>query len=289
MLRTMDQPQTSERQGEAISRWVRSCGSDLHYRFFNPDGQGDGLLLTHGVMAHSHWWDEIAPAFTDRFRVVAMDTAGMGDSEHRSSYLARELGEDLVAVIKDARLAPVTIVAHSFSGNMALHACGLAPELIRRVIIIDSRIHFPTLPVLNREDRPDRNVARKAYATREDAVARYRLFNVGTVPPERLRYVAEHGLTETDAGWVWKFDPAFDAELGNDPARSVPAGITTPVDYIYGQASEVGAAVYAAELQSFVNNCGTPIAVPGHGHNMMLESPELVTAVLRSLFARPVA
>ena len=45
-----------------------------------------GLLFIHGMNAHSHWWDFIAPQFAGEYRVAAMDLTGMGDSDFRYEY-----------------------------------------------------------------------------------------------------------------------------------------------------------------------------------------------------------
>ncbi|MBV8053650.1 MAG: alpha/beta fold hydrolase, partial [Deltaproteobacteria bacterium] len=44
-------------------------------------GQGRSpLLFLHGGSAHAHWWDFVAPAFTEHFHVMALDQRGHGDS-----------------------------------------------------------------------------------------------------------------------------------------------------------------------------------------------------------------
>ena len=45
------------------------------------DPEAPPLLLVHGNRDHARSWDRIAEAFSDRYRVVACDLRGHGDSE----------------------------------------------------------------------------------------------------------------------------------------------------------------------------------------------------------------
>ena len=57
-----------------------------------------GLVLVHGFRAHARWWDHIAPSFTDRYRVVALNLSGMGDSDRREAYSRAQNGREILAV-----------------------------------------------------------------------------------------------------------------------------------------------------------------------------------------------
>ena len=46
-----------------------------------------GLLLVHGGGAHSRWWDHVAPFFSGRCCVTALDLSGHGDSGRRPSSI----------------------------------------------------------------------------------------------------------------------------------------------------------------------------------------------------------
>ena len=39
------------------------------------------LILLHGGAAHAHWWDHIAPVLSQRYRVLAPDLRGHGDTD----------------------------------------------------------------------------------------------------------------------------------------------------------------------------------------------------------------
>jgi pimeloyl-ACP methyl ester carboxylesterase len=262
-------------------------GAQIHYRTF---GHGvapkPGLLFVHGMWAHSHWWDHIVPYFCDDFKVAAIDLAGMGDSNRRPRYTVRGFAEDIVAIVQAAGLAPCTVVAHSFGGTPSVVASHLSPASIARVIVVDSRLNLPNLNsarqvLLNQIPTP------RPYASMQQAIDRYRLIPAGdVVDPALLKHIAETALRHVDGEWIWKFDPALDPRLTNDPEQIIPPGITAPIDFVYGECSDVVDRSLVAQVAAYFQNCGRPICVPQMHHHFVLEHPTIFVAVLRSLLSR---
>ena len=75
--------------------WITVAGARIHYQSWNDQEAKPGLLFVHGHAAHAHWWDFIAPAFIDNYKVAAMDMSGAGDSDHRDAYSARTFAEEI--------------------------------------------------------------------------------------------------------------------------------------------------------------------------------------------------
>ena len=69
-----------------------------------------GLCFVHGGFAHAHWWDWIAPFYSDAFTVAALDLGGMGDSGHRAKYSLDTFAKEVATVCAHAGLGvcPVT-------------------------------------------------------------------------------------------------------------------------------------------------------------------------------------
>ena len=92
----------------------------LHY----PDWGNAGaphLLLLHGIHEHCHSWDWVARRLLQRFRVMAPDLRGHGDSQwtRGSSYAWLEYVQDIAQLVRQAELEPVTLVSHSMGGTIA--------------------------------------------------------------------------------------------------------------------------------------------------------------------------
>jgi pimeloyl-ACP methyl ester carboxylesterase len=79
------------------SRYVEVDGTPIHFLSWNvQDAHKPGLLFAHGFRAYARWWSFIAPFLLSRYRVVALDFAGMGDGGSRAEYNAALFSRDII-------------------------------------------------------------------------------------------------------------------------------------------------------------------------------------------------
>src|SRR5207247_1939098 len=97
------------------------------------------LLLVHGGRDHCRNWDWTAAALRDDWHVIAPDLRGHGDSQWSTdgSYTMAGYIYDLAQLVHQQRLAPVTIIAHSLGGNVALRYAGIYPDSVARLVAIE--------------------------------------------------------------------------------------------------------------------------------------------------------
>jgi pimeloyl-ACP methyl ester carboxylesterase len=85
----------------------------------NPDGPV--VVAVHGFPDNHHVWDGVIAEFGDRYRVVAYDVRGAGESDKprgRQAYRQQQLTEDLVTVLDEVSPdAPVHLLGHDW-GSM---------------------------------------------------------------------------------------------------------------------------------------------------------------------------
>lgn len=259
-------------------------GATVRYRAWGLDrADRPGMILAHGVLAHARWWDHIAPRFTDRFRVVAPDFSGMGDSGRRAAYSRPQYARELVAVAHHAGLRDVVVVAHSFGATPGLYAAITAPDLFRRVIALDARVFHDHTG----RDLPNRQ--ERTYASFEEALSRYRLIPPSTgLHPEILDYVARNSVLRGEDGrWKWKFDPATIEPVDRLEMIREMAFRRIPVDLVYGGASAFVGPAEIANFRRHMPACGAPVEVPLANHHIMLEQPAALVGALNGLLSRP--
>lgn len=104
-------------------------------------GQGEPLLLLHG--SHGNWmhWLRNIPALAQTRRVIAADMPGFGDSDAPSDIEspadhARAMVEGLRAL--PGITGPIDVMAFSLGSLLACHMTLEAPELFRRLIVVDA-------------------------------------------------------------------------------------------------------------------------------------------------------
>ena len=246
-------------------------------------GQGSPMLLVHGMNAHSHWWDFIAPQLADEYDVAALDLTGMGDSDYRYSYDAETYAAEICAVCDAAGFGnDVTVVGHSFGGTMATKAAGLAPERFGALVLVDSGLRHSDEPV---PERPLMGGGRaKAYPDRETAEARFRLF-----PPQPcdngfiLRHIARHSLMRADGGWAWKFDEELPLVLkGGERTAEDYRALALPTGIIHGALSELFTPATVAYMRELLPDA--PVAeIAGARHHVFLEQPLAFVRELRRM------
>jgi pimeloyl-ACP methyl ester carboxylesterase len=272
------------------SHFVDVDGTQIHYLTWNAhENHKPGLLLAHGFRAHARWWSFIAPYLLDRFRVVALDFSGMGDSGSRARYTHECFVQDIVAVIDHAGFERVTLIGHSFGGSRVLGTCAAHPQRVERAIVIDSYIPIPEFP--RRERLADLPTTKRIYPTYEAARARFKLVpEHNCSAPYVLDYVAQHSMKQVEGGWTWKFHEGY-ARMVDDPAAEAAHNAATieqvsmPVSVIYGDQSIVMAKPLAEAFTRRLKQGRGPIEIPESHHHVLLDQPLSLVSALRAVLA----
>ena len=261
----------------------------VYQRWGESDSTKPGLLLIHGMYAHSHWWDFIAPAFIADHTVVATNLTGMGDSDFRYEYDSVTFAEEIVAVADDAGLGTDTVVvAHSFGGAMAVKAANLFPDRFSALILVDSGIRNP-------DDPPPEHLTMmmggqaKVYPDRRTALGRFRL-----QPPQPcenqyiLEYIARHSLMAEDGGgWSWKFDDDLPGTMkGAERTPEDYTGLQLKLGLIYGAASELFSESTLDYMRELVPQEFPAVAVEGAQHHVFLDKPLEFIAALKDMLEK---
>lgn len=274
------------------SRHVDAAGIRLHYLEWSGPADAPPLLLLHGYLAHAHWWDFVAPWLAERFRVIAPDFGGMGDSAYRPEYSYAQFHAEVCALIEATGIHGCTGIGHSFGGRALLYACHARPELFARAIVVDSRLGSPDDPVrgFDEEWRP-----KKRYPDQATILQRFMLRPLEPAPAAALDHMGRHSIRQEDGQWTWKFDENVTRvfqQRGVDP-RGVDdadelAGLRTPVDFVYGEDSRVVTPPRAALLADCLPDVRSVTCIPASHHHLPVSQPIALVAVLRALLAKPV-
>ncbi len=261
------------------------AGARIAYRAWNLDAPLPGLLFVHGYGAHSHWWDFIAPAFTDKYRVAAMDLSGAGDSEHRDSYSASTFALEILTVAQ-ALGENTLVVGHSFGGTMTRIAGFEQGQLLAGVVLVDSSI---TRHQGSRQAPPTPKSQVRYYPSLEEGIRRFRLR-----PPQPcdndylLAHIARHSLRIDRQGYSFKLDQALFAKMRTTPSSSAPdaatmlAAISCPVGIIYGDLSRF----FPSETRQLVASLVPKNhirCIPQAHHHVFLDQPLAFIHSLREL------
>jgi pimeloyl-ACP methyl ester carboxylesterase len=100
------------------------------------------IVFVHGFPEAAFVWDELMRAFADRYRCIAPNLRGFERSSAPTqveAYRAKHLVADLVALIEETGSEPLeALVAHDWGGAVGWNLAAQRPELLRRLVIINS-------------------------------------------------------------------------------------------------------------------------------------------------------
>jgi pimeloyl-ACP methyl ester carboxylesterase len=211
------------------------------------------LVLLHGVRDHARSWDLIAQAFADRYRVLAPDLRGHGDSAWAGGFYPTEgYVLDLAALAE--QLPPFALIGHSLGGNIGLRYAALFPQKVTRIVAIEGLSHSPKLiaeqravPIETRltqwiarqrdiAEKPPRRYASLAEATARLAAEHPRL------DPDFAAHLTRCGVCAQDDGTVsFKFDPALrvfpPVEMAAEDVWRLWSRVACPALLVYGAQS----------------------------------------------------
>jgi len=117
----------------------RLIDTDVVQANIKDEGSGSPIVMIHGFGAALDWWDAIAPDLAKDHRVIRLDLIGHGGTAAPESGYSIERQAALVATIIDKLgTGKVTVIAHSMGGEVADALAARRPDLVDRLILIDS-------------------------------------------------------------------------------------------------------------------------------------------------------
>jgi len=259
-------------------------GQRFHYTEWGA-ATAPAVLLLHGVTGHARTWDEEAAELGGRFRVLALDQRGHGDSDPApdADYTVATLSADVAAFADALGLARLSIVGLSMGGRVAIAFAGRAPARVERLVIVDIGPEISEAGML----RVGTLMARspELFPSLEHALAFHRLTNP-LYTEAMLRHRVQHGTRPVEGGLTWKYDrglrEAVRAGTWKDPIDLWPLwrAITCPILLIRGADSDVLSVDIAKRMLEENANARFE-EVPGAGHTVPGDQPAAFQALLR--------
>jgi esterase len=202
------------------------------YRFHYLDWGGNGhpILFLHGGGLNAHTWDVVAAMLRERYRCIALDQRGHGDSEWSPvlDYGVESQREDIAGFIETLRLVNPVLIGQSMGGLNALAYATRHHARMAGLVVVDvgpeinaagaERIrNFSSTPELDSLDA-FLELAVKFNPLRDPAVLRRSLF---------------YNLRQTPAGkWSLKHDQRRSAPAAAELAAAQRARLAAEIPRI---------------------------------------------------------
>ena len=285
-------------------------GVPLHVEINGPDTAPMTIVFCHGYTVNQDCWHFQRRDLSDH-RLVFWDQRDHGRSGRSAagSGSIGQLGTDLKAVIDAAAPGPgpVVLVGHSMGGMTIMALADQYPGLFGTKVVgavlistaargLDSGSPWMPAPlrpaltralptVLNGAAKGKRAIlverGRRVSADLAFLTTRLIGFGDGDVSPDTVAFL-EQMIRDTPIEVVARFCQAL---LSCDMRDSLPVLGTVPVTVVVGEKDRLIAARLGIELAAEIPGARL-VWVPGAGHALILERPDVVNRAITELLAR---
>jgi pimeloyl-ACP methyl ester carboxylesterase len=161
------------------------------------------LVLLHGGAQNAHTWDTVALAL-DR-PLLAVDLPGHGHSDWRTdrAYWPSENSQSVAVAVREVAPDAAAVVGMSLGGLTALALSAHAPELVRKLALVD------VTPGVNRDKASAiANFVNgpETFASFDEILERTVLFNPTRSESSLRRGILHNATARPDGTWSWRYD-----------------------------------------------------------------------------------
>ncbi len=239
--------------------------------YYEDDGTGIPVLLTHGFGASTGMWAGQVDAFADRYRLIRWDMRGHGQTEcpeDLEHYSQAHTVEDMKVLLDHLGVEQAVIAGHSLGGFMTLAFNVAYPERVKALILQGCG------PGYRRDDaraKWNERAENRARTLEEGGLA---ALGGGAEVGESVQGSAK-GLAQAARGILSQVDSRV--------IDSLP-GIAVPTLVVIGDGDTYyvdGSAYMASRIPNAVN-----VVVPGAGHGVNVEKPAAVNSALEEFLGK---
>jgi pimeloyl-ACP methyl ester carboxylesterase len=279
------------RQATARTRASQE-GGQVSAAGYSRSGQGEPLVLLHGLGSSRAAWEAIVPALAERFDVVAVDLPGFGASAPLPAGIEpspAELATAVAALLDDLRIDRPHLAGNSLGGWVAMELAKTRP--LRSVTLLSpAGLWKAGTPLYCMASlRLSRWLARHAGPALSMIVATRpgRLAVLGQMLAHPARLPAGQARSVVQALGTC---PGFDATLKATARRRLHGAqaVTAPVTVAFGSRDVVLLRHQSRYLGELPPDTRTA-ALPGCGHLPMTDNPARVTDLIITSASRAAA
>jgi esterase len=235
-------------------------------------GQGDPLIILHGLFGSSDNWLTLGKKFAEHFQVILVDQRNHGDSPHSTEWNYKAMAEDIYELVNSLGLDNINLMGHSMGGKTAMTFADQYPKLLKKLVIAD--IAPKTYPVRHQKiingllsiDLPNLQSRKEA----EAQLAEY-------IPQSGIRQFLLKNLgRDKESGFFWKMNlPVIQDQLENIGEQTVPESkILIPTLFIRGLLSDYIEDTDVSEIRNYYSNSYVE-TIGNAGHWLHAEQPEV--------------
>ncbi len=116
--------------------FIKYRNSKIHFQTY---GDGEPLVLLHGFLLSSTYWEKLIPKLSKKNQVITIDLPGHGKSECVSETHSMELMADIVHfILEKLKIEEANFMGHSMGGYIALAFAEKYESKINTLVLLNS-------------------------------------------------------------------------------------------------------------------------------------------------------
>jgi pimeloyl-ACP methyl ester carboxylesterase len=243
-----------------MGRFVNAGGLKTWYE---EHGSGDPLIMLHGDVWNAESFSRQVPAFAMKYRVIIPERRGHGRTEDPPGDYNYDLcAMDTLAFIDALGLKVVNLLGHSGGADMALRIAVSRPDLVSKLVVISGESIIRVT-----EEQRARTMSMSADDFRK--FAGFIVESYERTTPDGVRRFPQF-FEKIKRMWTTDWEIS-DAELGSITAKT----LVILGDHDFGTVEDAAALSRKIPKAQFC-------VIPGAGHGLIFEKPEIVNHVILS-------
>lgn len=251
---------------------------DGHPLTVDVGGEGEALLLVHGLGGTANFWAPVSAAFAPGMRVIAPDLPGAGRSPLSPAAAGIEgLARSLLALLDALGVERARVAGHSMGSIVCQHLAALAPSRVRDLVLLGPLAELPDAarPVLEARAAAAREQGMGPIA--EAVCERGLSAETKSTRPVAVGFVREMMLRQPPEGYA-----AHCLALAAG-RRADPASVTCRTLLVSGSEDTTAPPASVAALAATLP-AAELVMLPGCGHWTAVEKPDEVVAAMRAFY-----
>ncbi len=180
--------------------------------FFRELGEGEPIIILHGLFGSSDNWLTQAKLIGPHYKVYSVDQRNHGQSPHSDAFDYKSMVDDLKEFIEVHQIKDPVIIGHSMGGKAAMNFALAHQNMLSKLIVVDispreyNLEHYTILEGL-------KAIPINSITSRNEADE---MLSQHVPDPDVRQFLLKNLQRKSTGGFSWKINlPIIDAKLSN--------------------------------------------------------------------------
>ncbi len=250
--------------------------------FYRTMGEGEPLLLLHGLFGSADNLGGIARILAEEHRIIAVDHRNHGRSPEADQMNYRVMAEDIYSVMDKEGISAANIFGHSMGGKVAMQMALEQPDRVTKLVVGD----IAPVTYERHHDAILTGMQKVAEAAPEGRKAAELILSAYESEPAILSFLLTNWRRDENGQWGWRLNvDVIDRDYMNIVAGNTGNPYMGDVLFLRGGSSDYILPEHRDIILGLFPNA-TVRTIEGTGHWLHAEKPDMVARAINRFLKR---